>query len=82
MHAMEMILSVECEIPSLKLAIEFLSDTYELEEDSVHLENLDEHRQDVVVSLETNKHCVKDQCDKCVHPCLFNEDELVLLYDQ
>ena len=79
---METVLSIEYEIPSLKLAIEFLSDTYELEENSVHLENVDDHHRDVVVSLETNKHRVKDQCDKCVHPCLFNEDDLVLLYDQ
>ena len=37
-HGVESVLSVECEIPSLKLAIELLPDTSPLEEHLVHLE--------------------------------------------
>ena len=67
-HGVELILSVECEIPSLKLAIEFLPDSSELEEHLVHLEHLDKLRWDVVVALEINKCCVEGQYDNSVHP--------------
>ena len=43
-HGVESILPVECEIPSLKLAVELLPDTSPLEECLVHLEQLDEQR--------------------------------------
>ena len=43
-HGSELVLHVECEIPSLKLAMELLPDTYALEECLVHLEKLDEQR--------------------------------------
>ena len=39
-HGVESILPVECEIPSLKLAVELLPDTSPLEERLVHLSNL------------------------------------------
>ena len=41
-HEVESVFSVECEIPSLKLAIDLLQDTSPLEERLVHLEQLDE----------------------------------------
>ena len=41
-HGVESVLPVECEIPSLKLAIELLLDTSTLKECLVHLEQLDE----------------------------------------
>ena len=43
-HGVESVLPVECEIPSLKLAIELLPDTSTLEERLVHLEQLYEQR--------------------------------------
>ena len=52
-------MSVECEIPSLKLAIEILPDTFALEEHLVHLEQLDEQHWDALVALEVSKHRVK-----------------------
>ena len=58
-HGVDSVLPVECEIPSLKLAIELLPDTSPLEECLVHLEQLDEQRQDALVALEVNKHRVK-----------------------
>ena len=42
MHGVESIFPVECEIPSLKLAVELLPDTSPLDERLVHLEQLDE----------------------------------------
>ena len=41
-HGVESVLPVECKIPSLKLAIEILLDTFSLEERLVYLEQLDE----------------------------------------
>ena len=58
-HGLELVLPVECEIPSLKLAVELLLDTSPLEEHLVHLEQLDEQRYDALVALEVNKYCVK-----------------------
>ena len=57
---------VECEIPSLKLAIEILPDTSPLKEHLFHLEQLYEQRQDALVALEVNKRRVKVQYDKSV----------------
>ena len=81
-HGVELIFSVECEIPSLKLAVELLPDTSPLEERSVHLEQLDEQRRDSLVALEVNKCRIKVQYDKFVHPRVFSEGDLVLLWDQ
>ena len=44
MHGVDSVLPVECEMPSLKLAVELLPDTSALEECLVHLEKLDEQR--------------------------------------
>ena len=81
-HGVESILPVECEIPSLKLVVELLPDTSPLEESLVHLEQIDEQHQDALVALEVNKRCVKAQYDKYVHPRVFSEGYLVLLWDQ
>ena len=81
-HGVESILPVECEIPSLKLTVELLPDTSPLEEHLVHLEQLDEQRRDALVALEVNKCCVTVQYDKSVHPRVFSEGDLVLLWDQ
>ena len=79
---MESIFPVECEIPSLKLAMELLPNTSPLEERLVHLEQLDEQRRDSLVTLEVNKRHVKAQYEKSVHPRVFSEGYLVLLWDQ
>ena len=70
------------EIPSLNLAVELLQDTSPLEERLVHLEQLDEQRRDALVTLEVNKRRVKAQYDKSIHPRVFIEGDLVLLWDQ
>ena len=76
-HGVESFLSVECEIPSLKLGIDILPDTSTLEEHLVHLEQLDEQRRDSLMVLEVNKCHVKVQYDKSVHSRRFSEGDLV-----
>ena len=53
-----------------------------MEERLVHLEQLDEQRQDALVALEVNKRRVKVQYDKSIHPRKFSEGDFVLLWDQ
>ena len=81
-HGVESILTVECNIPSLNLAVELFLDTSPLEERFVHLEQLDEQCRDALVALEVNKCRVKVQYNKSVHPRRFSEGDLVLLWDQ
>jgi hypothetical protein len=54
-HGMKSILLIECEIPSIKLAIKLLPDTSDLEECLVHLEHLDEQRQGTSTTIKMNK---------------------------
>ena len=67
-HGVDSILPIECEIPSLKLAVILLPKTFELEERLVHLEKLDEQRRDALVAIEVKKCHVKAQYDKSIHP--------------
>jgi hypothetical protein len=49
----ESVLPIECEIPSLKLAVELLPNTTDLEECLIHLEQqLDEQHRDATVAIE------------------------------
>ena len=50
-HGVESVLSVECEIPSLKLSIGILPDTFTLEGCLVHLEQLELQCRDALVAL-------------------------------
>ena len=81
-HGVESVFSVECEMPSLKLAIEILPDTSALEEHLVHLEQLDEQGRDALVALKVNKRRIKVQYDKAIHLRKFSEGDLVILWDQ
>ena len=81
-HGVESVFPVECEIPSLKLAIELLPDTSTLEEHLVHLEQLDEQCREALVAPEVNKCHVKVQYEKSVYSRKFSEGDLVLLWDQ
>ena len=81
-HGVEAVLPIECEIPSLKLAIELIPETTPLEERLLYLEQLDEHRRDAVTANEAHKKRVKAQYDKAVRPRVYSEGDLVLLYDQ
>ena len=76
------IFPIECEIPSLKLAVQLLPKTSTLEERLVELEWLDETRRDAAIANKSHKNCVKVQYDKSVRPRIFSKEDLVLVYDQ
>ena len=59
-HGVEAVTPIECEIPSLKIVIHVLPKTTDLEECLLHLENLDEHRRDVLIVNEAHKNRVKN----------------------
>jgi hypothetical protein len=81
-YGIEVILPIECEIPSMELAIELLSNTSELEKRLIYLEQLDEMRRDAATSNDVHKQCIKSQYDKLVKPRIFSEGDLVLVYDE
>ena len=67
-YGMETILSIEWDIPSLKLVVELLHNTFVEEELLLYLACLDEYHQEVAMANETHKKHVKFQYDKNVHP--------------
>eukprot|EP00253_Pinus_taeda_P012028 PITA_12028 len=75
-------LPIECEIPSLKLAIELLPNTSPEEEQLIHLERLDETHRIAAMVIEAQKKQVKANFDQTVSPRTFVEGDLVLLYNQ
>ena len=81
-YGLEVILPIQCQIPSLKLAIELLLDTSVEEERFLYLNNLDKARRDVALANEAHKKPVKAQYDKSFQPHAFNEGDLFLTYDQ
>jgi hypothetical protein len=80
-HGMELILSIECKIPSIKLEIELLPNTSNIEEFIMHLEHLDEKHKDASMAIEVNKLFFKVQYDKSIYPWKYTKGELVILYD-
>eukprot|EP00253_Pinus_taeda_P027855 PITA_27855 len=62
-YGLEVILPIECEIPSLKLAIELIPATFADEERFVNLAHLDENRHNVVLASEAHQKHVKAQYD-------------------
>eukprot|EP00253_Pinus_taeda_P017075 PITA_17075 len=81
-YGLEATLPIECEIPSLKLAIELLPETTPAEERLLYLERLDETRRLACLAIEAQKKRVKTHFDNSVNPHSFVEGDLVLLYDQ
>jgi hypothetical protein len=81
-YGLEAVFPIKCEIPSLKFVVQLLLDTSPLEEQLVNLEQLDEQRRDVALANKAHKHKVKCQYDRSVHPWIFSEGNLVLVYDQ
>jgi hypothetical protein len=57
-YGLEGVLTIECQIPSLKLVVQLLPDTSPLEERLVHLQQLDEQRRDAALANEAHKHKV------------------------
>ena len=81
-YDLEAIFSIECEIPSLKLAVQLLPETSALEARLVELEHLDETHKDASTANKAHKRRVKIQYDKSIRPRVFSEGDLVLVYDQ
>ena len=81
-YDLEATLLIECEIPSLKLAIKLLPNTTLVEERLIYLEWLDETHRLASLAIKAQKKRVKTHMDHTVHPCSFVEGDLVLLYDQ
>jgi hypothetical protein len=79
---MELVLHIKCHIPSLKLVVQLLPDTSPLEERLLYLEQLNEQCHDAALANEDHKYKVKCQYDRSIHPHIFTEGNLVLVYDQ
>jgi hypothetical protein len=81
-YGVEAILPIECEIPSLKLAVELLPNTSVEKEHLLYLMQLEETQCDATLVIEAQKKRVKAQYDKHAKPRIFSEGDLVLLYEQ
>eukprot|EP00253_Pinus_taeda_P029426 PITA_29426 len=81
-YGLEAVLPIQCEISSLKLAIDLLPENFEEEARFLELIHLDETCRDAALANEAHKKCIKVQYHKDVKPHVFSEGDLVLLYDQ
>ena len=81
-YGLEATLLIECEIPSLKLAVELIPNTSPEEENLLYLERLDETHRFAALVIEAQKKQVKAHFDQLVSPRSFIEWDLILLYDQ
>eukprot|EP00253_Pinus_taeda_P022198 PITA_22198 len=81
-YGLEAVLPIQCEISSLKFAVDLLPRTSEEEALFLELIQLDETHRDAALANEVHKKRVKAQFDKNVKPRVFSEGDLVLLYDQ
>ena len=81
-YGLEAVLSIQCEISSLKLAIDLLPETSNEEAHFLEVIHLDETRRDAALANEAHKKRVKVQFYKNVKPRVFSEGDLVLLYVQ
>eukprot|EP00253_Pinus_taeda_P026423 PITA_26423 len=63
-YGLEAVLPIECEIPSLQMAIELLPATFEEEKRLLYLAKLDETRRDAALAIETHAKRMKAQYDK------------------
>jgi hypothetical protein len=70
-YGLEVVLPIECEIPSLKLVVQLLPNTSIEEERLLYLTQLDETYHDATLVIETQKKRVKAQYDKHVKPRVF-----------
>ena len=80
-YGIKVVLLIECEIPSTKLAIELLPNTSELEKRLIYLEQLYKIRRDATTTNDVHKWCIKAQYDKTIKPRVFFEGGLALVFD-
>ena len=69
----EAVLPIECEIPSLHLAVELLPDTQPLEQRLIMLEHASEDRRVALQTMEVAKKRTKAQYDRKFQPGTFHE---------
>eukprot|EP00253_Pinus_taeda_P009140 PITA_09140 len=67
-YGLEAVLPIECEIPSLRMAIELLLATSEEERRLLYLAQLDENRHDAALVIESHAKRIKAQYDLNVTP--------------
>ena len=79
-YGLEAILSIQCEIPLLKLMIDLLPDTSNEEARLLDLIHLDETCCEAALANEAHKRRIKVQYDHNVKPRTFSKGYLVLLY--
>jgi hypothetical protein len=80
-HGVEATLPIECEIPTLRTAIELLPYTSPMEERLLKLESLDEDRRSSLQHNEAAKKWSKATFDRHVNLRSFHEGNIVLSYD-
>ena len=81
-YGLEAILPIQCEISSLKLAIDLLPDTSEEEAHLLNLIHHDETRHEAQLANEAHKRRIKEQYNKNFQPCIYSEGDLVIIHDQ
>ena len=81
-YGLEVVLPIECEISSLKLAIELLPATYEEEKCFLYLAKLDETQCTTALAIEAQKKRVNAQYEQSVNSHIHSEGDIVLVYDQ
>lgn len=70
-YGLEVILPIQCEISSLKLAIDLLPDTSDEEARFLELIHLDETRREAALANEAHKKRIKAQYDRNFKPHIF-----------
>jgi hypothetical protein len=81
-YGLEAVFPIECQIPSLKLAVQLFPETSSLEECLLYLEQLNEQHRDTALANKSHKQKVKCQYERSVRPHIFSEGDLVLVYHQ
>ena len=64
------------------MVVDLFPDTSPLEERLLYIKQLDEKRCDAALANEAHKKWVKCQYDRYVHPWIFFEGDIILVYDQ
>ena len=73
LYGLEEIIPIECEIPSLNLAVELFPNTTIEEERFLYLNKLDETCRDFSLSNEAHKRWMKAQYDRTIQSRSFDE---------
>ena len=81
-YGLEVVLSIECEIPSLRLTVKLLPHTTDEEQCLLYVSHLDEIHRDAALANEMHQKHIKKRYDRAAQPRTFLEGELVLVYDQ